>query len=52
MKLIGSTTSPYVRKVRVVMAENRDRGHGDSVGGVSAASSATAASGWRVHGVS
>ena len=23
MKLIGSTTSPYVRKVRVVMAEKR-----------------------------
>ena len=32
--------------------ENRDRGHGDSVGRGKAASSGTAASGWRVHGVS
>ncbi len=32
--------------------ENRDWDHGDSVSRGSAASSATAASGWRVHGVS
>ena len=32
--------------------ENRDRRHGDSVGRGSAAAAATAASGWRVHGVS